>query len=83
MKTYDSLGCDYCNGTGFYDRIGIFEVLNITEELKELIVSSASSMEIRKKALQENYRPLIVDGIRKVLKGETTLEELNKKLLFF
>ena len=83
IKTYDSLGCDYCNGTGFYDRIGIFEVLNITDELKELIVSGASSMEIRKKALEESYRPLIVDGIRKVLKGETTLEELNKKLLFF
>ena len=83
MKTYDSLGCDHCNGTGFYDRIGIFEILNITDELKELIVSGASSMELRKKALEENYRPLIVDGIKKVLKGETTLEELNKKLLFF
>ena len=83
MKTYDSLGCDYCNGTGFYDRIGIFEILNITDELKELIVSGASSMELRKKALEEGYRPLIVDGIRKVLKGETTLDELNKKLLFF
>ena len=83
IKTYDTLGCDYCNGTGFYDRIGIFEVLNITDELKELIVSGASSMEIRKKALEENYRPLIVDGIRKVIKGETTIEELNKKLLFF
>ena len=83
LKTYDSLGCDYCNGTGFYDRIGIFEILDITDELKELIVSGASSMELRKKALEENYRPLIVDGIKKVLKGETTLEELNKKLVFF
>ena len=83
MKTYDSLGCDNCHGTGFYDRIGIFEILNVTDELKELIVSGSSSMEIRKKALEGNYRPLIVDGIKKVLKGETTLEELNKKLLFF
>ena len=82
VKTYDSLGCDYCNGSGFYDRIGIFEILNITDELRELIVAGASNMEIRKKALMEQYRPLIVDGIRKVLKGETTLEELNKKLLF-
>ena len=82
VKTYDSLGCDYCNGSGFYDRIGIFEILNITDELRELIVAGASNMEIRKKALKEQYRPLIVDGIRKVLKGETTLEELNKKLLF-
>ena len=83
VKTYDSLGCDYCNGTGFYDRIGIFEVLDITDEIKELVVKGASSMEIRKKALEENYRPLIVDGLKKVIKGETTLEELNSKLLFF
>ncbi len=83
VKTYDSLGCDYCNGTGFHDRIGIFEILDITDELKELIVSGASSMELRKKALEGSYRPLIVDGIKKVLNGETTLEELNKKLLFF
>ena len=82
-KTYDACGCDYCNGTGFFERIGIFEFLNITEELKELIVTGASSMDIRKKALQEGYKPLIVDGINKVLRGETTLEELNKKLLFF
>lgn len=40
-------------------------------------------MELRKKALEGSYRPLIVDGIKKVLNGETTLEELNKKLLFF
>ncbi len=83
IKTFDSSGCDYCNGTGFYDRIGIFEILNMTEPLKELIISGASSMEIRRKALEEQYRPLIVDGIMKVIKGETTLEELNKKLLVF
>ena len=83
FKTYDSIGCEHCNGTGFYDRIGIFEFLDVTDEIKELIVSGASSMAIRKKALEENYRPLIVDGINKVLRGETTLEELNKKLLFF
>ena len=83
IKTYDAIGCDDCNGTGFYGRIGVFEILNITDEIKELIVSGASSMEIRKKALEENYRPLVVDGLKKVLLGETTLEELNKKLLFF
>ncbi len=83
IKTYDSLGCEYCNGSGFYDRIGVFEILDITDELKELIVSGASSMEIRNKALEQSYQPLIVDGIKKVLKGETTIEELNKKLLFF
>ena len=83
MKTYDSFGCDYCNGTGFYERIGIFEFLDMTDELKDLIVSDASSMDIRRKAIEQGYKPLIVDGIKKVLRGETTIDELNKKLLFF
>ena len=83
MKTFDSFGCDYCNGTGFYERIGIFEFLNMTDELKDLIVSGAPSMDIRKKAIEQGYKPLIVDGIKKVLRGETTIGELNKKLLFF
>jgi len=82
-KTYDAVGCYDCNGAGYVGRIGVFEILNITDEIKELIVSGGSSMEIRKKALEENYRPLVVDGLKKVIKGETTLEELNKKLLFF
>ena len=83
LKTYDPVGCKYCENTGYYDRIGVFEILDITEEIKELIVRGASSIEIRKKALEEGYRPLIVDGIKKVIQGVTTLEELNKKLLFY
>ena len=83
VTTYDAIGCKYCNNTGYYERIGVFEILDITEEIKELIVNGASSMEIRKKAIEQNYRPLLIDGIKKVIKGETTLEELNKKLLFF
>lgn len=81
-KTYEATGCQMCNNSGYYSRIGVFEILDITEEVKELIVQGASSIEIRKKALEQSYRPLIVDGMKKVLKGETTLEELNKKLLF-
>jgi type IV pilus assembly protein PilB len=83
LTTYDAIGCKHCNDTGYYDRIGIFEVLDLTDEIKELIVNGASSIEIRRKALEQDYRPLIVDGINKVLKGYTTLEELNKKLLIF
>ena len=59
----------------------IFEILNITDEIKELIITGKSSLEIRKKALEQNYRPLIVDGINKIINGYTTLEELNKKLV--
>ena len=80
--TYDAVGCKKCNGTGYYSRVGVFEILDITEEVKELIMNSASTMEIRRTALKQNYRPLIVDGIKKVIAGMTTLEELNNKLLF-
>ena len=82
-KTYDAVGCKHCNNTGYYDRIGIFEVLNITDEIKTKIVEGKSSMEIRDEALKQGYKPLVVDGINKVVKGFTTLEELNKKLLIF
>ena len=83
VKTYNAVGCDYCNHSGYYERIGIFEVLDITEELKELIMSGKSSIEIRKAALEQEYKPLVVDGINKVLQGITNLDEINKKLLIY
>lgn len=81
-KTYDAVGCKYCNQTGYYERIGIFETLDMTESIKELIVKGASSIEIKRKALEEGYQPILMDGIRKVLEGQTTLEELKRKILF-
>jgi type IV pilus assembly protein PilB len=82
-KTYDAIGCKYCNNTGYYDRIGIFEILDIDDDIKELIMNGASSIEIKKKALLGKYRPLCVDGINKVLEGTTNLEELDRKILIF
>ena len=76
-------GCDKCNNSGYYDRIGIFEVLNIDDDIKELIMYGRSSIEIRKIAMEKDYRPLVVDGVTKVLNGETNLNELNKKLIIF
>lgn len=83
VKTYDAVGCDKCNNSGYFDRIGMFEVLNIDDDLKQLIMEGKSSIEIRRKAMEKSYRPLIVDGINKVIKGETNLGELNKKLIIF
>lgn len=82
-KTYDTVGCDYCNHSGFYDRIGIFEVLIIDDDIRELIVNNASILKIKEKAVTKEYKPLIIDGINKVLNGTTTLQELNKKLVIF
>ena len=82
-KTYNAVGCEHCNHSGYFDRVGLFEVLDITEELKEMIMDGKSSIEIRRKALEQDYRPLVVDGINKVLNGLTNLDELNKKLLIY
>ena len=83
MKTYTAVGCKECNNTGYYNRIGVFEILNFTEEVKEMVIKGASSIEIREEALKHGYRPLAVDGIQKVLDGYTTLDELNKKLVMY
>ena len=82
-KTYDAVGCEHCNFSGYFDRIGVFEVLDLTEELREMIMVGKSSIEIRKKALEQSYRPIIVDGVNKVLAGETNMDELNNKLLIY
>ena len=71
------------HNSGYYDRIAIYETLLFTDKIKELIVNGASTIEIRKEALKESYKPLIVEGIRKVINGTTNLEELNSKLLFY
>ena len=82
-KTYDAVGCDYCNNSGYYDRIAIFETLLITDKIRELIIKDASTLEIREEAYKEGYKPMIVEGIKKVINGITTLQELNSKLLFY
>ena len=82
-KTYDAVGCKKCNNTGYYGRIGIFEILIMNDELRNLIVDNKSSIEIRKIALKNGYLPLIVDGINKVISGTTNLAELNNKLALY
>lgn len=81
--TYTPSGCKYCNNSGYFERIGIFEILTLTDDLKELIINGASSLEVRRQALKDGYRPLVVDGVNKVLQGVTTLEEVNKKVILY
>ena len=82
-KTYKTVGCKKCNQSGYLDRIGIFEVLTVNDEIKDLISRDASSMEIRRKALELGYKPLLIDGINKVVNGITTLDEINNKLIIY
>lgn len=78
---YEPYGCSKCNGTGYYERVALFEVLCLDDNLKDLILSGASNMDIRKYAIENTeYKPLVVDGIEKVLQGITTISEMEKRL---
>ena len=69
-------GCAECRGTGFLGRTGIFELLNVTTELQELIHARAGSARLRAKARALGLRTLREDGVRKAIAGLTTIEEV-------
>jgi general secretion pathway protein E len=73
---YMASGCPKCFQTGYRGRIGIFEIMILTERLKSLIVKSHDSNRIKDEAINSNLVTLRQDGIRKVLKGLTTIEEV-------
>lgn len=76
ISFYKGKGCKACKNTGYAGRIGIFEFLRISEEIKKLIVNKASADEIKKRALQEGMRTLRDDGVGKIKRGITTVEEI-------
>jgi type II secretory ATPase GspE/PulE/Tfp pilus assembly ATPase PilB-like protein len=69
-------GCDACGGTGFRGRSGIFELLPVTDAIKELILARADAGALHAKAAAEGMRPLREDGWEKVRRGVTTIEEV-------
>ena len=76
IKLYKGEGCRFCNGTGYKGRLGIFELIKITDTLRNLITGSAPLEKIREVALREGMHTLKEDGLRKVGRGVTTLEEV-------
>ena len=78
LKIFKGKGCNHCNKTGYKGRVGIFELLIVNEEMRSLIAGKATSESIKKKAVETGTRLLKDDGIDKVLKGITTLEEVLK-----
>jgi len=71
-----SNGCDKCHGSGFFGRIGVYELLRITEPVRQLIVKKASASAIRAAAIKEGMRTLRDDGIVKIREGLTTMAEV-------
>ncbi|MBK7188218.1 MAG: type IV-A pilus assembly ATPase PilB [bacterium] len=72
-------GCDHCSGTGYAGRQGLYEIMPITSELRELILDRASTTELRRMAVSQGMLTLRQDGLIKVRKGVTTIEEILRE----
>ncbi|HXK32309.1 MAG: hypothetical protein A2Z68_00240 [Candidatus Nealsonbacteria bacterium RBG_13_38_11] len=78
VRFYKGEGCKFCDNTGHQDRTAIFEILELTEEVRSLVTSEASMDAIRKKAIEQGMTTMVYDGITKALMGITTLEEVRR-----
>ena len=74
-------GCEVCNQTGYKGRVGLYEVMEVTEELRELILVGASGLELKRKAVEEGMITLRRSGLRKVMEGVTTIEEVARETM--
>ena len=79
IKTYKGKGCSTCNSTGYKGRIGLYEVMEITDEIRELILIGASGLELRKKAIDDGMITLRESGLHKIRAGVTTPEEVVRE----
>lgn len=76
IRLYKGKGCAVCSHTGYLGRMGVFEVMEVTEKIRPLIVNNASSDQIRDAAREEGMRTMLVDGVEKVFQGQTTIREV-------
>jgi type IV pilus assembly protein PilB len=72
-------GCEKCTGSGYKGRVGLYEVMEISEALRELILVGASALELRRKAIEEGMITLRGSGLRKIADGVTTIEEVVRE----
>ncbi len=68
-------GCDYCKKTGYKGRIGIYELMPMTDKVRDLILAKASSYAVKEAAIEAGMKTLRDDAMEKILLGLTTLEE--------
>jgi len=78
IRVYRGKGCKECGFTGYRGRQGIFEVLEIKENIRELIMQDSDADEIEKQAIKNGMTRMIQDGARKIIKGITTIEEVMR-----
>jgi type IV pilus assembly protein PilB len=80
VRTFRGKGCSFCQKTGYFGRIGIFELLEMKDEIKEMIMAKANANQIRERARELGMKTMIEDGLKKVELGITTIEEILRVL---
>ncbi len=79
MKIFKGRGCAKCNNTGYKGRVGLYEVMEITDDIRELILIGASALELRKRAVENGMLTLRASGLVKIRNGVTTIEEVVRE----
>jgi type IV pilus assembly protein PilB len=79
LKLFRGRGCERCTTTGYKGRVALYEVMEIEDELREMILSGASAFELRQKAIQNGMLTLRVSGLQKIRDGVTTIEEVLRE----
>jgi type IV pilus assembly protein PilB len=75
-QAYRPVGCEHCGGSGYKGRVGIYQVMPITEEIQRIILGNGNAMQIADQARREGVRDLRRSGLLKVMQGVTTIEEV-------
>ena len=78
LEAYEPVGCGRCGGSGYKGRTGLYEVMSITDEIRDLIVERSSAEDIKKIAVAQGMRPLRADGFEKVKNGITSIAEVAR-----
>jgi type IV pilus assembly protein PilB len=81
FTVYKGKGCTICNNTGYKGRLGLYEVMTMKEEIKELVLARASASEIKKEAIRLGMKTLRQSGISKIKNGVTTIEEVLRSTM--
>ncbi len=79
IQLYKGRGCDICNMRGYKGRVGLYEVMDISDDIRELILSGASAVELRSRALEDGMIGLRQSGLQKIRDGVTTIEEVVRE----
>jgi type IV pilus assembly protein PilB len=79
VKVYKGRGCQNCNNTGYRGRVGLYEVMEITDALREMVLTGASAIELKNRAQEEGMITLRGSGLRKLKAGLTTVEEVVRE----